>query len=156
MNYSGSARVNSVDDFRAALGVSEGKARALVALAHRGLVETFVNSIVFGSQFSTGTPIDTGFARASWQFSVDKMPPLSGPSAPTERVKVPDPILDFGAVVALNDCYLASNCAYMNALENGHSQQAPQGMIRQALAAAQRMADSVSLRVMRGARRGAV
>lgn len=113
-------------------------------------------NIVVGGAYSPGTPIDTGFARATWWTRVgddeseeDPLPrvrPKEGKGSRSWRHR--DPLAE--AVVALANTelgetlYLLSNCAYMGPLEYGHSQQAPTGMIRLTLNAGQQIVDKVA------------
>lgn len=71
----------------------------------------------------TKTPVDTGAARASWVVSVgapsDAVPP---PGSPPSVVSV-------AAMKRPDLVYIQSNIDYIEALENGHSSQAPRGMV---------------------------
>ena len=101
---------------------------------------------VVGGLYSKGTPVDTGFARASWWLGVnqpgDPVQPAQPPVGSRHVKWLPslDP-LQLAAVRAGDILYLSTNCAYIRPLEYGHSAQAPQGMLRLAVAAAQQMAD---------------
>lgn len=80
------------------------------------------------------TPIDTGFARASWHQSV---------GAPSQAE--PDDVATAGAVqaagaalvaayrVELGDVHVQNNAEYIESLDQGHSQQAPTGFVRAAI-----------------------
>jgi hypothetical protein len=85
------------------------------------------------------TPVDTGRARSSWNLSIGSpdptIPPERGPgtgknknaktppTSPTAATPRFDKI-DGSAVI-----YITSNLPYIEALENGHSKQAPVGMV---------------------------
>ena len=83
----------------------------------------------------TGTPVDTGFARASWWSSVDNSktthpsPPAPGGGgaaaiAPADIVAAPGHLFQ-----------LRNGAAYIRRLEYGHSKaQAPNGWVRLAIA----------------------
>lgn len=78
-------------------------------LAHEGVV--------------TRTPVDTGAARASWVVSV---------GAPSDAVPGIGQGSGAGPVLAMRRpdlVYIQSNIEYIGALENGHSKQAPRGMV---------------------------
>lgn len=84
----------------------------------------------------TGSPVDTGAFRGSHVVSVDS----EDPSVPQRLDPSGQETIDAGlAVIATaNEPYQAvtvqSNIAYGEALEAGHSQQAPQGIYRPAFA----------------------
>lgn len=80
------------------------------------------------------TPVDTGRARGGWQVgiaehprgqtdrlddtvSADESPTVAAGSAVIAEIKMPV------------KCIIANNVEYIEALENGHSQQAPNGML---------------------------
>ncbi len=92
-----------------------------------------------GSIASNGVPVDTGFARYSFQASTDEMPQID-PSA--RGKKGATYVQDFGQISATiasatlgQTIYMGWVAAYIIYLEYGHSKQAPQGFAR--LAAAQ-------------------
>lgn len=92
-----------------------------------------------GSTANNGVPVDTGFARASFQASTDSMPAID----PGKTNKAGTPVSQsFGQITAtiesatLGDTiYMGWTASYILPLEYGHSKQAPQGFAR--LAAAQ-------------------
>jgi hypothetical protein len=51
------------------------------------------------------TPVDTGYCQSKWEFSM----------------------------VSDNECEIANPCDYVSYLEDGHSSQAPDGMVQKAL-----------------------
>lgn len=104
-----------------------------------------------------GTPVDTGRARASWNVAFDqpdeKVPPLipSGDKSAREAARkagksvgihpmfqqfegIPPAPAAIKGIDAKRKIFITSNLAYINALEQGHSGQAPQGMVRIAVA----------------------
>jgi len=93
------------------------------------LVVTRVTLDVFGRVIKR-SPVDTGRFRGNWQFSVGA--PASGTldnldRSGTESVrKIASGIPKDAAGKVY---YLVNNLAYARALENGHSGQAPHGMI---------------------------
>lgn len=86
------------------------------------------------------TPVDTGRARASWQ--VSERAPGTGQTV----VVIPDnapgtygpPNASNAAAMAKasgkTSIFIVSNVPYMEALENGHSEQAPVGMVQISIA----------------------
>ncbi len=85
----------------------------------------------------SGTPVDTGFARASWWKAIGGVG--SHPNQPTKGETVSAPLHPLGKLKLTDKAYLANNALYIGRLEYGHSQeQAPQGMIRITLAEAPR------------------
>lgn len=76
------------------------------------------------------TPVDTGRARGNWQTSVgapasgevDRLDPTGAEAIAEVQQKTP---AGAGQVT-----YLSNNLPYIEALERGHSQQAPAGMVR--------------------------
>lgn len=86
-----------------------------------------------------GTPVDTGFARASWRASTESMPPID-PNAKGGKGGAYSADLGeiSGAISGAQlsgTIYIGATASYILALEYGHSNQAPQGFVR--LAAAQ-------------------
>lgn len=90
------------------------------------------------SSITRRTPVDTGRARANWFVSE---------GAPTDQVdlhegaapgSVPEPELpDVSQLTGLNSVFIVNNLPYIQALEDGHSKQAPNGMVRLAVQAAE-------------------
>lgn len=73
------------------------------------------------------TPVDTGRARASWGISQAELP--GGPPIPPGEHAAPtDP--DVSGIDGKSMVFVSSNLVYMERLENGHSKQAPKGMVR--------------------------
>lgn len=106
--------------------------------------------VVTPGKWGPGTPIDTGFARRSWRFGISA--PKDGPAMPTKKGDIGSGQLDLSNITQLTFaqlCYLTSNCEYMPSLEFGHSQQAPQGMVRTTLAQAQSIADFVATSMLK-------
>jgi len=93
------------------------------------------------------TPVDTGFARASWWKAVGVVgehpsPPSKGSIGGLQR-----PLK--GQVRLESSVFLANNTEYIERLEYGHSQQAPQGMVRVNLAESARFFDEARREVVR-------
>ncbi len=111
------------------------------------------DNIIVGGPFSPGTPVDTGFARASWWMDVNgagEAPNLTPgaavpPGGPVEQIGLSIAGLKAGDVFGLNN-----GAEYIEALEFGHSGQAPEGMVRVAVAAGQEILDQAVKRVASG------
>lgn len=71
------------------------------------------------------TPVDTGRARASWQLSVGA--PGGGVPAPGNYGPPGPPSV--AGITGTEEVWIASNLDYISALEDGHSGQAPSGMV---------------------------
>lgn len=88
------------------------------------------------------TPVDTGRARASWRISVNQVDSSVEPDRGGVASKIkgapapPDPAESGKATSALagvnwgDVVYISNSVPYIEALENGWSKQAPQGMLR--------------------------
>lgn len=106
-------------------------------------------NIVVGGMVAPGTPVDTGFARASWYVTINDRYAAgargdtgshlthdkSGQTALTTSLSVIG-IAELGSVI-----WLLNNVPYIIALEYGHSGQAPTGMVRLTLHAGQQLLD---------------
>lgn len=91
-----------------------------------------------GSIANNGVPVDTGFARASFRASTEAMPAIDKNATNKSGAPVSG-VGEIAAVIASatlgGTIYMGWVAAYIEYLEFGHSQQAPQGFAR--LAAAQ-------------------
>lgn len=80
------------------------------------------------------TPVDTGWARSSWHVALGA-PNTSVPPPPSAKgggallTAVPTTTALAGPVPVGVPVYVTSSLAYIKALEQGHSRQAPQGMV---------------------------
>ena len=81
------------------------------------------------------TPVDTGRARGNWQVDINNVPggvlettDKSGGGTTASGVAAMATLPPFGTV------WIANNLPYIKALENGHSGQAPAGMVSVTLA----------------------
>lgn len=98
------------------------------------------NSIIVGKDAPNtvvshaGTPVDTGFARASWWKNIGTVG--THPSPPTEGQSSSPNLAPLGKLDLNDKAYLSNNVEYILALEYGHSGQAPDGMVRITLAQA--------------------
>lgn len=82
------------------------------------------------------TPVDTGRARASWTVGIGEADLSQQPESFNNPGGAPGIAKQGQAKLASFDwkrdkrIILSNNLAYINALEHGHSQQAPHGMVR--------------------------
>lgn len=118
------------------------------AALQKAVFDIFEAVIIGSSQVPSvpkGTPVDTGFARASWWVSINSYGSPTQPSQNPDRTRTvrygtnTDPGADLfpklSVFTAGDRVYLLTNTEYMLALEFGHSQQAPVGMVREVVAA---------------------
>jgi len=112
-----------------------------------GLIAKVVAQKLFGA-IVTDTPVDTGRARASWAVSLgtpsDYVPPAikrkrsskkkNDGSASEPLPEFPKP--EFPDFEPNNEepIFIISNLPYIQALEDGHSKQAPNGMVKRNVA----------------------
>lgn len=104
-------------------------------------------AIVVGNEWGPGTPVDTGFARASWWASINTVGGTPGsvipsPAAGGESVNTMSLVITKAR--AGDVIYLLNNASYIEYLEKGWSDQAPVGMVQVTLAAAQLIVDKVA------------
>ena len=69
------------------------------------------------------TPVDTGRARANWNLSVGNIDDTTTQSVIPQTPMLPK---NTGLTKAI---YITNSLPYINALEHGHSKQAPRGMV---------------------------
>ena len=85
------------------------------------------------------TPVDTGRARASWAVSVAEPSTLYIEPVPKAKKGESQEVLpppEFPAELEIDGTqkvYIVNNLPYIEPLENGHSKQAPNGMVKLAL-----------------------
>lgn len=99
------------------------------------------------SSITRRTPVDTGRARANWFLTV------GAPSTEVAHLdakgpgSVPEPPMpDVSGIDGTQSVFIINNLPYIEALENGHSKQAPNGMVRLAIQAAElRMRNALKL-----------
>lgn len=91
-----------------------------------------------------GTPVDTGFARGSWQPSLNKAELAVGTGEPLGKLALVTAQMKAG-----DRFFFLNNARYILRLEYGWSQQAPHGMVRLTLAKAKAIAEA-NVRKVRG------
>ncbi len=114
------------------------------------------DNVIVGGEFSPGTPVDTGFARANWWMDVNGSgtPPETKERVEGTSLDSTERLNDIGLSIAglkAGDVFGLNNGAeYIEDLEFGHSGQAPEGMVRVAVAAGQEILDQAVKRVANG------
>lgn len=85
------------------------------------------------------TPVDTGHARRNWQTTVgEPAGTIIGTAGDSETpAPAPPPPSLSGYNIGQGSVFIINNLPYIEALENGHSSQAPSGMVGLAVAKAQ-------------------
>lgn len=128
--------------FRAELTGWNTKVYGRMDLVVRRVSMVLVQNIVVGGAYGPGTPIDTGFARASWWVSVGTdSRTTAGPAKPRgkgQRDEFGDGSEDFATAMTVlagvraggGTIYILNDAAYIVPLEYGWSKQAPVGMVR--------------------------
>lgn len=112
-------RVEGIED---AIDLIEEASEGAVA----GMVLEITNRVV------NRTPVDTGFAQNSWIATFDANDEgTPGQNAPTESAADVAEQYKLGRIV-----YINNGASYIGVLENGHSNQAPQGFVDITLAEA--------------------
>lgn len=83
-----------------------------------------------------GTPVLSGRARGGWQISV-RSPSTSSPIRldPDGTNTIGEEIANLKGAGAFLDIFIVNNIAYIDELERGTSQQAPDGMVKVAMSA---------------------
>lgn len=84
------------------------------------------------AELTAATPVDTGNARANWQTSLDA-PPLDVVTVASPGGPMEPPGKDFDAERLR---FVSNRTSYIRRLDAGHSQQAPAGFVRDAIARA--------------------
>lgn len=99
------------------------------------------------------TPVDTGNARAHWWPTIGDTPtnPPLAPDAVVESRGTPD-LSALASAKAGDVVTIANNAAYIQRLENGYSQQAPQGMVAVTVAEGPAIVDEIARALTGGGR----
>lgn len=125
----------SVDAARSTMQVNLDLTRHAQDLA--GKIDLLVRGVVSAlfNEIQERTPVDTGFARANWYGGIGAEGTLdaSGTAAAAKA----------GAVIVI-----VNNAPYIGALEDGWSQQAPEGMVKVTLLNAPQTVEEVAAHVM--------
>lgn len=114
------------------------KVRAFAKRIEPELIVPFHKKLVFEAltRLVQKTPVDTGRARANWQVTIgraakgvvqdtDAQSNLGGGSKTTDKG-----IAALSALKPHQVVFITNNVPYIRRLEDGHSKQAPQGMLR--------------------------
>lgn len=106
------------------------RAAVLAALEQRIAQRCYEIQVNAHAELIASTPVDTGFARANWQPTLDA--PAEGTVAALDSPDEP-PGDGFDASRLR---FVTNNATYIRRLDAGHSAQAPAGFVRAALARA--------------------
>jgi hypothetical protein len=136
--------------FQADLLAHDARIRDRVREAYMHVCLILFMNIVVGGLYSPGTPVDKGFARNSWVIGINGVAPfrqgaqrLSGDDGPVAIVSVDDGTTTLLGLQIGDEVHLTTNCVYMPPLEDGHSQQAPTGMVWLAINAGPQIVSAV-------------
>lgn len=108
------------------------RAAVIAALRRKVAERCWAIQVNAHAELTVATPVDTGNARANWQTSLDA-PPLDVVTVGSPGGPMEPPGKDFDAERLR---FVANNTSYIRRLDAGHSQQAPAGFVRAALARA--------------------
>lgn len=105
----------------------------------QGQVETVIKKVALDlfSDIVIATPVDTGRARGNWYVSLGasiiKKPDESkkDKTGASTIAQITNDLQSY--TLRVTDIYFTNNLPYATALENGHSKQAPHGMVNMAL-----------------------
>jgi hypothetical protein len=122
----------NIQTFKADLKAFTDKIKAVPATVQKKVVLDLWASI------TRRTPVDTGRARANW-FVTEGQPSARVDLHPgAKKGEVPEPAApDVSGLDGTKSVFIINNLPYIEALENGHSRQAPNGMVRLAIQAAE-------------------
>jgi hypothetical protein len=105
----------------------------------QGIILEVCEGVIVGNEFSPGTPVDTGYARASWWLSIDgkgqapALPDIDQSSRGKDKIAVIDfdaaALAEIASIVPGQEVRLNNNAEHILPLERGHSKQAPVGMV---------------------------
>ena len=101
------------------------KAAARVDNVRRGVVMKLFSAVILD------TPVDTGRARGNWQVSAEQ--PITTPTDREDQSgRAPIAEVEQAAKASTGDVplFLSNNLPYIQKLEEGHSDKAPEGMVR--------------------------
>ncbi len=89
--------------------------------------------IAIGTAVIEATPVDTGYARANWQTKLRN--PINNEIDSTNVQDAVEKVKSVSISFNLRDhaIWICNNVPYINALNNGHSKQAPAGFIENAV-----------------------
>lgn len=108
----------------------------------QALMFVLAENVVVGGPYGPGTPVDTGYARASWWLSLNA--PTEGPVVTVGQAQLATDASLALQAKAGDTIYLINNAQYIQALEDGHSGQAPNGMVGVVLMQGQRIVDDLA------------
>jgi hypothetical protein len=109
-----------------------GDRRAIMAALERRVEQAVVAVAVNATEeLTSDTPVDTGFARSNWTPAVGSPPERTDDGAQARGLaEIVRYRLEDGSA------FVSNHAEYIQRLDAGHSQQAPAGFVRQAVARA--------------------
>ena len=90
-------------------------------------------ALTLHGKITLGHPVDTGRARASWNLAEGSIDMSVHPPVP-KGTTVPPKQVSGAGISGRSVIYVTNSLPYIVPLEYGHSQQAPFGMVRKAIA----------------------
>lgn len=103
----------------------------------RKVVADVVKRVGFAvhAELTTANPVDTGWSRANWIVSIGA--PFEGVVGTPERVSQGAQVVGQGQLLVYDtkkgDVWISNNVPYIQALNEGHSPQAPAGWIEESI-----------------------
>lgn len=159
----------TIEQFLGELTQWQEQVREKADLLPQAVAQTVFNEVSSGGKYGPGTPVDTGFARSSWDGGVGAIP--NNPAAGSPEEAEARTLAAIATAKAGDTIYLSNNAPYIGVLEyggypqpvkrgtrnkqasgftqfeiksvGGYSYQAPRGMVRVVLAQAQAVVDEV-------------
>ncbi len=152
----------TIEQFLGELTQWQEQVREKADLLPQAVAQTVFNEVSSGGKYGPGTPVDTGFARSSWDGGVGAIP--NNPAAGSPEEAEARTLAAIATAKAGDTIYLSNNAPYIKRLEygfvgedslgryyvgfgpksvNGRSWQAPNGFVRLVLAQAQAVVDEV-------------
>lgn len=109
----------------------------------RQSAQTVAEGVIVGNEYGPGTPVDTGWARANWFVSVGAAEPgrhprldpaAPAPTQPGGAAAEAAEAVTFAALAIVGaqlgqPIHIVNDVPYIEALNDGHSRQAPAGMV---------------------------
>lgn len=136
-----------VQQFRADLRGLKAMTRAKLLRVLQEIAFDIGENIIVGGKYAPGTPVDTSFARNQWRVVMLRSGGGSAAAPPGPPNNAQDINLAIAGMTALEPIIFVNNTEYIGPLEYGHSGQAPEGMVRLTLSAAQAIVDDAVRRV---------
>ena len=143
----------SVENFVASLKRWDSTFAAKIDKVVERVAFVCVENLIVGGEYAPGTPVDTGFARASWWVSIGAAPDgqpggdaiVLGPGGNVAgQGALNAATLAILGVKAGQSVWILNGAHYIKWLEYGHSGQAPAGFVRLTLRHGQQILDQAA------------